>query len=290
MIKSRLEIDDRGYKEIVLGASSKGNQSKYSNGNIWVKTNYLGYEDLAEYVASLLLECSNLTRDSFVQYGLCTFRGEMGCFSSNMLSSGESLVTLTTILRVNGISQSDLDRIQVVQKRIDTVIEVVKSYTGIDITEYLSNLLSLDAIILNEDRHLSNIALIYNSSSDKYRLAPIYDNGAGFMSDITQDYRLDVGIAINIRKVKAKPFSSSFKNQYKCLTPTIRFDRKKVEEIICELDSYEDDDNVLIYKRISYVLKCSMKNYKELFVESPVNISNSEFENSNALIAKVKGF
>ena len=267
MIKSRLEIDDKGYREIILGASSKGNQSKYSNGGIWIKLNYLGYEDLAEYIASLLLECSNLAHEDFVQYRLCTFKGEEGCFSNNMLSLGESLVTLANILKVNGISQSDLDEIQDVQRRIDTVVDVVKTYTGIDIFEYLSNLLSFDAIILNEDRHLSNIALIYNNDSDKYRLAPIFDNGAGFMSDITKDYRLDVGNVVNIRKVKARPFSTSFKNQYRCLSPTIRFNKSKVEEILCELDSHEGKD-ALFYKRISYVLKCSMRNYEELFVDT----------------------
>ena len=35
--------------------SSKGNQLKFRRGDIWYKTDYLGYEGLVEYVISKLL-------------------------------------------------------------------------------------------------------------------------------------------------------------------------------------------------------------------------------------------
>lgn len=35
--------------------SSKGNQLKWSNGTVWYKADYLGYEALSEYVVSHLL-------------------------------------------------------------------------------------------------------------------------------------------------------------------------------------------------------------------------------------------
>ena len=39
--------------ETILSASSKGDQSKWLVGNKWIKENTRGYENMAEYVASL---------------------------------------------------------------------------------------------------------------------------------------------------------------------------------------------------------------------------------------------
>lgn len=49
---SRLEISSKDFDIVHHSTTSKGNQSKYTNGDIWIKTNYLGYEDIAEYVCS----------------------------------------------------------------------------------------------------------------------------------------------------------------------------------------------------------------------------------------------
>ena len=68
---SRLEIRSESFDIIHHATTSKGNQAKYTDGQIWIKTNYLGYENLAEYVCSQLLNCSNIT--DFVRYELCTF-------------------------------------------------------------------------------------------------------------------------------------------------------------------------------------------------------------------------
>lgn len=50
--------------------SSKGNQVKWENGGIWYKADYTGYEGLAEYVISHLLQKSTLKCDEFVLYDL----------------------------------------------------------------------------------------------------------------------------------------------------------------------------------------------------------------------------
>lgn len=42
--------------------SSKGNQLKWYKNEIWYKADYTGYEGLAEYVVSNLLEWSNLKK------------------------------------------------------------------------------------------------------------------------------------------------------------------------------------------------------------------------------------
>ena len=48
--------------------SSKGNQLKWFSGDTWYKADYTGYEGLAEYVVSALLQKSCLAEDDFVRY------------------------------------------------------------------------------------------------------------------------------------------------------------------------------------------------------------------------------
>ena len=50
--------------------SSKGNQLKFERDGIWYKTDYLGYEGLAEYVVSKLLGYSTLKPSEYVDYEL----------------------------------------------------------------------------------------------------------------------------------------------------------------------------------------------------------------------------
>ena len=48
--------------------SSKGNQLKWENDNIWYKADYTGYEGLAEYMISHLLMKSSLQDAEYVLY------------------------------------------------------------------------------------------------------------------------------------------------------------------------------------------------------------------------------
>ena len=43
--------------------SSKGNQLKWENQNVWYKADYAGYEGLAEYIVSALLGYSTLASE-----------------------------------------------------------------------------------------------------------------------------------------------------------------------------------------------------------------------------------
>lgn len=67
--------------------SSKGNQLKWVKDNVWYKADYLGYEALAEYVISALLEKTNVS--DFVKYdlGSIDYSGRIykGCYSRSML-------------------------------------------------------------------------------------------------------------------------------------------------------------------------------------------------------------
>lgn len=62
------------------------------------------------------------------------------------------------------------------------IVDICTEVTRIDrleIIQYLSNLIRLDAIILNEDRHLNNVSFIKSINGD-YSLCPVFDNGGSF--------------------------------------------------------------------------------------------------------------
>ena len=57
--------------EKIALTSSKGNQEKWCENNVWYKLDQFGYEALAEAVASKILEKSNIEADTpftFVRY------------------------------------------------------------------------------------------------------------------------------------------------------------------------------------------------------------------------------
>ena len=64
--------------ETILSTSSKGDQSKWLVGNKWIKENTRGYENMAEYVASLILDSSTLPKTSFVSYVPCLIQKQDG--------------------------------------------------------------------------------------------------------------------------------------------------------------------------------------------------------------------
>ena len=90
----------------IAETSSKGNQEKWQDGNIWYKLDQFGYEALAEVFTSQLLECSNTEADfpfTFVRYRmerlLVHGRERTGCSSPNFLKAGESIITLAHLFQ-----------------------------------------------------------------------------------------------------------------------------------------------------------------------------------------------
>lgn len=96
----------------IISASTKGDQSKWLLGNTWVKENNRGYENIAEYVAFLILESSNLPKTSFVPYTPCLIEKSNctvtdGCYSNDFRGSLQE-VTLERLFEANFESTDDI--------------------------------------------------------------------------------------------------------------------------------------------------------------------------------------
>lgn len=250
--------------------NSKGNQTKLVQDNIWYKLDYLGYEGASETVASALLAQSNVTNFVHYQSGIVVWNEKtfLGCASVHFLPEGANLITADQILRSEyGNYEKQMEKMSS-EKKLQFVVDTVIEITGLDkFGSYVTTLLELDALILNEDRHLQNIAVLYHETKG-YEYCPIFDNGAAFLSDTCYDYPLDQSNTQNWKKVKAKPFSTDFQKQKELAESVygvqLSFDKELSipQEVITHIDGLYETE---IVRRIIASFQCQKKKYPELF-------------------------
>lgn len=253
--------------EKVAETSSKGNQEKWfdKDTNKWYKLDQFGYEALAETVISKLLEMSNIESEtpfSFARYKMERLnvhgRDRTGCSSENFLKDGQSIITLSHLFsRQLGTSLKDkLERLPSDKKRIQYLAEATAEYTGLkEFPQYLTLLFEVDALFLNDDRHLNNIAVI--EQNGKFKYCPIFDNGAGLLSN-TQFSPMDIDPKGLMKDVVARPFNTSFTRQmntsrslYGSVLKIPKFTRKDITELLkpC-LEYYAERDRGIITDRV----------------------------------------
>ena len=213
----RLATDEK-----IAETSSKGNQEKWYDqaADCWYKLDQFGYEALAETVVSVLLEQSNLETDTpftFVRYHMERLqvhgRERTGCSSRNFLQPGQALITVNRLLssHLGKPLREKLARLSSDKKRIAYLAEMTAEMTGLELfPQYLTLLFEVDALFCNDDRHLNNIAVI--EKNGKYDYCPIFDNGAGLLSN-TQLSQMDISPPALISALRARPFNTTFTRQ-----------------------------------------------------------------------------
>ncbi len=147
---------------VIQEGTSEGTQIKYRKDGFWYKKDNRGNEGRAEYLVSKFMEFTSLEETEFVKYEEGTINGQSGCRSKNFLKMDDELITFYR-LYYNEMGK-DLSKVianmETMEERIDYVTDFIKQSCGINIRPYLSKVLTLDMICLNEDRHLNNLALI----------------------------------------------------------------------------------------------------------------------------------
>jgi len=223
----------------IISTSSKGDQSKWCVGDKWVKQNTRGYEGQAEVLASLVLACSTLQETAYVKYYPCEIilpNGEtsIGCYSYDFRGKLQE-VTLERLFEANFTSTDPIlnDKSLSTTKKFEQIMQHVQEFTGLDVRLDIARLLAFDALILNEDRHTNNILFLYNPVKKVWQLAPIFDNGLSLLSD-EKDYTPGKSLPILKRKVKAKPFNSSFSKQLALYKGTAFIDKTKLLKVLGE--------------------------------------------------------
>ena len=266
-----LVTDDR-----IAETSSKGNQEKWFDReeNRWYKLDQFGYEALAECAASAFLERSNIERGTpftFVRYGMERLnvhgRDRNGCSSENFLKPGQSLITLSHLFskETDGTLKAKLEALPSDKRRIAYMADMTAALTGLkEFPQYLTLLFEIDALFLNDDRHLNNIAVLYEAG--RYSYCPIFDNGAGLLSN-TQMLQMDIAPKALIASLKSRPLGISFTRQmntarslYGAQIELPKLNWEQIKETISPmLDYYAARDRGLILDRVSECLLTMQK-------------------------------
>ena len=151
--------------------------------------------------------------------------------------------------------------------RFEFLVTQVERITGLkDFGIYLNKLLTIDALFVNEDRHMHNIAVLMNQKGD-FAYCPIFDHGAGLLSDTSMDYPLGTDVYDAFSEVRAKTISGSFEEQLDvseevCGTNLyFNFTKKDVEQLLKEIPGYSEQEK----NRVQDILFEQMRKYKYLF-------------------------
>ena len=227
--------------------TSEGTQIKYKKGGYWYKLDNRGNEGLCEYFASKFLTFTSLSKEEYVLYEQGMINGRPGCRSKDFI--GDSSKELITLYRLySNETGENLAKVVAgfddMEDRIGYVINFVKKVCGIDYTGYLRKIITLDAIILNEDRHVNNLTLLYDGKD--FRPAPIFDNGCSLLT-ANQSKKMNADISDNVKRVIAKPFSGSFEKQYKYFGQGFTFDKNEVLSWL-ETEPKSEERDILIYQ------------------------------------------
>ena len=260
MMLSRLEIRVNQKDRRETSSSSKGNQIKWFKEGYWLKANTFGYEDLAEWFVAHMLSFSNLGEEEYIKYELCSIIEESkvweGCRSKNFTKPGDVLMTFSRLFEMNLIEEELFFKSHNLSDRVALVIETLYKLTKVDVSDYLRKIFTIDAIIWNEDRHLNNLAVIYNDTTG-FRLCPIFDNGLSLLSD-TSAYPTYTSNSLLLRQVKAKPFSQNFEKQMQVLGSGLVIDKQSLMTFM--------ESNQSLIGRIKGIIETSMGMYPQIFV------------------------
>lgn len=251
--------------EKIALTSSKGNQEKWCENNVWHKLDQFGYEALAEAVASKILEKSNIEADTpftFVRYDVEKVNvhniARTTCVSENFLNCGNAIVTINKLIS-NNLDTSLLHKLSKFnsdKKRIQYIVDMTTEITGLKcFDKYLTLLFEIDSLIMNDDRHLNNIAVLENNG--KFDYCPIFDNGAGFLSNM-QIYKTDIEPKGIMKVMVASPFSMAFNRELKTIHSLYgsvlkfpKFTKAEIDDIISPyLEFYPKRDRSIIKNRV----------------------------------------
>lgn len=224
MIKSRSDLtnlvvfDKADFQIASAVSSSKGNVTKYTNGLLWIKSNYLGYEALAEVISSRVIQALGFET---VVYDPCflsrnEYEAESACVSQSFTLNSTEYSIGRLLQKLGKYNNSDemftaFTNNQTPMLRVQWVLDLLKP---LNITDYLRSSLAeciwLDSILLNEDRHLFNLVLTLDIQNRFHFIN--FDYGGSLLSDL-RDYPLAMPLQRAVYSVKSKPFSSRFSSQ-----------------------------------------------------------------------------
>jgi len=187
-----------------------------------------------------------------------------GCASDDFLLTGETFVTIYRLLESNEYNADAMFEGKSAPARLRDLIAVVTSLTELqNFGAWLGKLLEFDALTLNEDRHLQNIAVI-KKADGQFRLMPVFDNGAAFLSDTRRDYPMSVATERLVDKVRSKPIVTQFRRQISAVEEVVGLSLKLKKGFALELDEFKHYDEREVH-RVKQIIDMQTRRYPYIF-------------------------
>lgn len=252
---------------ILNGHDSRGIQMKFKKENMWYKTDFAGYQGLAESVVSNVLSHSNI--ESFVRYKEeeIEYRGAIfnGCISENFKPEETDIVTVSKLFQTHyGKPVMEICQERSLENTIYNFVEKTAKVTGLkedEIGKYITTILELDALILNDDRHFNNIAFL--KCDDVYVPAPLFDHGSSLLSDEIY-YPSNTNTEDLISKVHSKTFSDSFAEQKNAAESLfghqLQLYTDDIEKFLPACSIYDEAQ----INRVENILEIQLERYRDL--------------------------
>ena len=237
---------------VMVSASSAGTQPKYYENGYWYKTDRNGYEGKAEYLCSMVLSCSNVKE--YVTYEPCMINGRQGCRAKSFLKPSETFISFQRLYDMyeGGSLSERIMPMNRVEDRIGFVLSFIAEYAQADCASYLSDILSLDMLTLNTDRHFHNLGIITDAESGKSRPAPVFDNADALLASYAK-FDPEEPFEKLIEEVYAQPFSANHEIQAQAAGITLRIDYDRLNSLF----EQEPDSRAL------QVLRCQLARYHD---------------------------
>lgn len=235
---------------VMQGGTSEGTQIKYKKDGYWYKKDNRGCEGHTEYLVSKFMEFTSLESHEFIKYEEGMINDNAGCRSKNFLGQEDELITFYRLYynEVGKDLSKVIGRMDTMEERIEYVVDFIKQSCNLDIRQYLSKILTLDMIVLNEDRHLNNLAVIMKKN--EFFPAPIFDNGISLLT-ANQSVNWKFPIEDNVKRVIARPFSGSHEKMVQYLGTGFRVQVKQALEWL-ENEPESTEKQVLKYQIEKY--------------------------------------
>ena len=167
----------------IFGTEGSGHQKKAwlnkQGQNYLIKINSKYREALKEQDASIILRACGVDAVEYKAIKVNLYGSERNaCICKSFLRDKEFTITLSKILEDTDIGMNESAR-----SYMNKAIKAVNSELGIQdeiIYNYFMYILTADYLLMNTDRHLSNIEFIYSEAG--WKLAPLFDFGQSFLN------------------------------------------------------------------------------------------------------------
>lgn len=265
MKAAKLSCDHDDFRLILQFHSSDGNLKKrwkiIDGKRCLVKggSNPFRQQPFNEVIASCIMDQLSIPH---IPYQITWNRGASYSVCEDFIDENTELIPAWRIINIAKRNNS----VSVYQHFVDCCERL-----GIQgVVPFLDQMITLDYIIANEDRHLNNFGALRNAETLEWiGMAPIYDSGSSFGYD-----KLPMQIRSG-QEIVCKPFKNHHEEQIKLVTSFDWLDIEKlsnVREIITEVLSDEGAKEYMEDKRIKSIIDSIDRRINQLaqLIQAPI--------------------